>query len=55
MQNERRIILNSIWAQKYEELIIENAELHMKLQHLDSQMSSDFHCAHNSVCTDFYD
>lgn len=49
------MILNSVWAQKYEELVIENAELHVKLQHLDSQMSSDFRCAHHSVRTDFYD
>lgn len=54
-QHERRMILNSVWAQKYEELVIENAELHVKLQHLDSQMSSDFRCAHHSVRTDFYD
>lgn len=48
-ENGRRMILSSIWAQKYEELVIENAELLAELRLLDARLTLEFHLARSSV------
>lgn len=43
------MILNSIWATKYEELVMENADLHLRLHQLNDKFSAELFQAQHIV------